>query len=101
MGVCMDFEHERRLTEVEERAKSNSHRLDEVERRQDNLDELVGTVKVLAVREENIESDVKEIKSEVKSLTNKPAQRWDNLTNQIVGIVAAALVGFLLAKFGL
>ena len=39
----MDLDHERRLTEVEERAKSNSHRIDEIERRQDNLDELVGT----------------------------------------------------------
>ena len=97
----MDFEHERRLTECEERAKSNSHRLDEVEKRQNNLDELVGTVKVLAVREEAVESDVKEIKSDVKSLTNKPAQRWENLIGQIIGIVAAAVVGFLLAKFGL
>lgn len=97
----MDFEHERRLTEVEERAKSNSHRLDEVEKRQNNLDELVGTVKVLAVREENVENDVKEIKSDVKSLANKPAQRWENLIGQIIGIVCAAVVGFLLAKFGL
>lgn len=97
----MDFEHERRLTECEERAKSNSHRLDEVEKRQDNLDELVGTVKVLAVREEAIESDVKEIKSEVKSLTKKPAEQWDKLVSQIIGIVAAAVVGFLLAKIGL
>ena len=72
-----------------------------MERRQDNLDELVGTVKVLAVREENVENDVKEIKSDVKSLTNKPAQRWENLIGQIIGIIAAAVVGFLLAKFGL
>ena len=63
----MDMEHERRLTEVEERSKSNSHRLDDIEKRQDNLDELVSTVKVLAVREETVEKDVKEIKSEVKT----------------------------------
>ena len=40
----MDFEHEKRLTEVEERSKSNSHRLDDVEKRQDDLEELVSTV---------------------------------------------------------
>ena len=45
----MEMECEHRLTEVEERAKLNSHRLDEVEKRQDDLDELVSTVKVLAV----------------------------------------------------
>ena len=72
-----------------------------MEKRQDNLDELVGTVKVLAVREENVENDVKEIKSDVKSLTNKPAQRWDSLMDKIILTIAAAIVGFILAKLGI
>ena len=97
----MEIEFEHRLTEVEERSKSNKHRLDEVEKRQDNLDDLVSTVKVLAVREENVENDVKEIKSDVKSLTGKPAKRWDNLINQIITVLVAGIVGFILAKFGL
>ena len=97
----MDLEHEKRLTEVEERAKSNSHRIDEMEKRQDNLDELVGTVKVLAVREENVENDVKEIKSDVKTLTNKPAQRWDGMMDKIIMLIVSAVVGFILAKIGL
>lgn len=97
----MDLEHEKRLTEVEERAKSNSHRLDDVEKRQDNLDELVSTVKVLAVREENVETDVKVIKNDVKSLTNKSGQRWDSLVDKIILTVAAAIIGFVLAQIGL
>ena len=96
----MEIEFEHRLTEVEERSKSNKHRLDEVEKRQDNLDELVGTVKVLADREERVEDDVKEIKSDVKSLTGKPAKKWDNLVNQVISILVAGVVGFILAKFG-
>ena len=96
----MEIEFEHRLTEVEERSKSNKHRLDEVEKRQDNLDDLVSTVKVLAVREENVENDVKEIKSDVKSLTGKPAKKWDNLVNQVISILVAGVVGFILAKFG-
>lgn len=97
----MDFEHEKRLTEVEERSKSNSHRITNLEQRQDNLDELVGTVKVLAVREENVETDVKEIKSDVKSLTNKSGQRWDGLVDKIIMTIVAAIIGFILARFGL
>lgn len=97
----MDLEHEKRLTEVEERAKSNSHRLNEVEKRQDNLDDLVSTVKILAVREENVETNVKEIKSDVKSLTNKSGQRWDSLVDKIILTIAAAIVGFILAQIGL
>ena len=96
----MDMEHERRLTEVEDRSKSNTHRIDKLEERQDKLDELVGTVKVLATREENVESDVKEIKKDVKSLTDKPGIRWDNLVTQVITILVAAVVGFVLAKIG-
>lgn len=94
-------ELEHRLTETEDRSKSNSHRLDEVEKRQDNLDDLVSTVKVLATQEQNLEKDVKEIKSDVKSLTSKPGQRWDSLVDKIIWAVAGAVLAFLLAKIGL
>lgn len=97
----MDLEHEKRLTEVEERSKSNSHRLDEVEKRQDNLDELVSTVKVLAVREENVESDVKEIKSDVKSLTGKSGRLWDNMMDKALTTIIAAIIGFIIARLGM
>lgn len=97
----MDLEHEKRLTEVEARSKSNAHRIDEVERRQDNLDELVGTVKALAVREETVEADVKEIKADVKEINGKPGKRWDALVDKIIWAVAAAVIGFLLARIGL
>ena len=94
-----EFEH--RLTEVEERSKSNWHRLDKMEKRQDNLDDLVSTVKVLAVREEAVENDVKEIKNDVKSLTSKSGQRWDSLVDKIIFAVAGAVIAFVLAKIGL
>ena len=97
----MEREFEHRLTEVEERSKSNKHRLDNMEKRQDALEELTSTVKVLAVREEAVESDVKEIKNDVKGLASKPGKRWDNLVTQVIGIIVAAVVGFLLAKIGL
>lgn len=97
----MDLDHERRLTEVEERSKSNSHRLNDVEKRQDNLDELVGTVKVLAVREKQVEADVKEIKGDVKSLTGKSGQKWETLVTEALKILVAAVLGFIIAKIGL
>ena len=97
----MDLEHEKRLTEVEGRSKSNTHRIEEVERRQDNLDELVGTVKALAVKEERVESDVKEIKSDVKSLTGKSGQRWDGFVDKVIWAICAAVIAYFLAKIGL
>ena len=97
----MEMEFEHRLTAVEDCAKSNTQRINELEQRQDNLDELVTTVKVLATREENVESDVKEIKQDVKDLTGKSGKRWDDLVDKIIWAIAAAGIGFILAQFGL
>lgn len=97
----MDVEIEHRLTEVESRSKSNTHRLDEMEKRQDDLDELVSTVKVLADREVRVENDVKEIKDDVKSIKQKPIKRWDSIVDKIILTIVAAVIGFLLAQLGL
>lgn len=92
---------EHRLTVVEDRSKSNQYRIEELEKRQDNLDELVSTVKVLANREENVENVVKEIKTDVKALKEKPAKRWDGLVDKIFLTISAAVIGFLLSKIGM
>ena len=97
----MDLDHERRLTEVEQRSKSNTHRLVEVEKRQDNLEKLASSVEVLAVKETNVENDVKEIKNDVKSLAQKPAQRWEHVVTEVIKLLIVGVGGFLLAKVGL
>lgn len=97
----MEVNMEHRITEVEARAKSNTKRIDELEKRQDDLDDLVTTVKVLATREENVESDVKEIKKDVKDLTGRSGKRWDDLIDKIVWAIAAAVLAFLAARIGL
>lgn len=92
---------EHRLTTVEDRSKSNTKRLDEVEKRQDNLDDLVSTVKVLAIREENVETDVKEIKADVKSLKDLPGKRWNAVVEKVLLVIVGMIVTFLLTKLGL
>lgn len=97
----MDLDHERRLTEVEERAKSNSHRLEEVEKRQDNLDKLVSTVSVLAAEQKHMDSDVKEIKADVKTILEKPGKRWESIVEKIIWAICAAVIAYLLGHVGL
>ena len=98
MEQQLDVEH--RLTTVEDRSKSNTKRLDEVERKQDNLEELVTTVKVLAIREETVESDVKEIKSDVKSLKDIPAKRWNSIIEKLALVAAGAIGTYIMGQLG-
>lgn len=87
MGDNSNFEG--RLTKVETK-------VEELEKRQDNLDDLVITVKTLATREENVEADVKEIKSDVKDIVSKPAKRWDTIIASIITAIVAGIIGYLL-----
>ena len=96
----MDLEHEKRLTETEQRSKSNTKRLETVEKWQADFGELIGTVKVLADREARVEKDVGKIKEVVEEIKEKPGKRWDGLVEKIILTIAAAVVGFFLAKMG-
>lgn len=108
----MDLEHEKRMTETDSRSKSNTKRLDdmdkrytkrfeEIEKRQDNLDDLVSTVKVVADRQERVETDVGEIKNDVKELKAIPGKRWEGIVEKTILTVVGLLIGFIGAKFGL
>lgn len=84
-----------KLTETESRAKSNTHRIEKLEQRQNDLDKLATAVEVLASREQSVEADVKEIKADVKSITEKPGRRWDALIDRVLYLLVGAAVSLL------
>ena len=90
-----------RLVEVEQRSKSNTKRLDEVEARQNDLDKLTTSVAKLATKQEDMDGDVKEIKADVKALNAKPGKRWESIVDKAVWAVLAAVIAFLLGRVGL
>jgi predicted nucleic acid-binding Zn-ribbon protein len=99
--VEFDTEHERRLTAVEQKTKSNSHRLDEVEARQDNLEKLTTSVEVLATKQDAIKDNVDTIKADVKTLTEKPGKRWEFVVEKMLYFIIAGIMGYFMAKAGM
>ena len=97
----MDLEHERRLVAVEERSKSNSHRLTAVEEKQDKLDDLVSGINALAIREERVEKDVAEIKVEVKDINAKPGKRTETVITGAISAVVGGLISYIFFRLGL
>lgn len=95
-----EMEHDK-LTKLEERSKSNSHRLDELEVRIKNNEELVTSVALLAQKQETIEGDIKEIKSTVKTIADKPGKRWDSIVEKALLTVIGAIVLYMLAQIGI
>lgn len=96
----MEVKIEHRLTEAEAHIADHDRRINDMEKRQDDLEKLTNTVSILAVKEENIENTVNEIKDDVKTLTDKPGKRWDLFITASISSVAAGIIGFILAHFG-
>ena len=94
----MDDGIQAQVAAIDARCKSNQHRIDELEA--DNK-ELATSVEVLATKQETIESNVNEIKTDVKALKALPGSRWEGLIKAVVTAIVSGLVGYALALAGL
>lgn len=90
-----------KLVDVEARSKSNTKRIDKLEERQDNLEELTKAFSVMENEQKHIKTDVGEIKEDVKQLVDKPAKRWDGVVDKAIAVIVGAVVGFLLNGGGI
>lgn len=78
------------------RLTENERRIERLERRQEDLNKLATAVEVLAQRERSVETDVKEIKADVKSMTQKGGRRWDAMIDRVLYVVIGALVSLMM-----
>ena len=85
-----------KLAETEQRARSNMHRIDKLEQQQKDLNKLVTAVEVLASREKSVETDVKEIKADVKTITQKSGRRWDAMIYRVLYVLIGAVLSLLM-----
>ena len=96
-----EVQMEHRLAEVEQRSKRNTHRIDELAKEQKALNELATSVAMMTQEQKDIREDISEVKKDVKTLTNLPAKRWNDVIEKIVWLVLGGAVAALLAQAGL
>lgn len=106
MEEKLDMEH--RMTEVEQRSKSNKHRLDKLEKDHDVLHSMAASLEVMANEQKHqtqtitdVKTDVGRLEGKVDVLEGKPAKRWDDATKTIIATVIAAVVSFFLGRAGM
>ena len=97
----MDLEHERRLTQVEQRSKSNTHRLEKLEASTEAINRLATSMEVMVSKQEQVAETVEKLDGKVTALEQKPAKRVDGLVDKIIWAICAAVITFLLARMGL
>ena len=89
------------LTEYMSQANCLNQRMDAIEDRQKNLEELVASVAVLAQRMGTVEGNVKEIKGNVQALMSKPGKRWDGVVEKALLVVVGAVVAWIMTQIGI
>ena len=86
-----------RLVQVEQRSKSNTHRLAAVEKNQEALNSIATSVAVMAEQQKNISDKVDTIDAKVDTLEAKPGKRWDGLVDKVLLVLAGAFAAWLAA----
>ena len=102
----VEFEH--RLTETEQRAKSNTRRVEKLELQTEAIQRLATSVEVM-VKEQGhqteaincIQTDVKKLDEKVEVLEHRPAKRWESIVDKAIMTIVGAVVGYILVKIGL
>lgn len=90
-----------KVQKVDDRSLANEHRLEKVEKDLADNQAMVASIARLSQKQEDMDSDIKEIKTDVKSLTAKPGKRWDNIVDKVIWAFLAAMIAFVLAYLGL
>lgn len=102
------------LAEVDQRSRSNTHRLDAMEQTAAALNKLATSVEVMAAELKRQGEDVDEIKRDVTNIGGKvhamevkPGKRWEGIVDKliwgVIGVIAGAAGSALLQllKMGL
>lgn len=78
-------------------AKSAHHRIDRVEAEVKDIRNLTVAMGRIDQKVDGLDSDVKEIKEDVKKITGKPGRLQDKVVGTVIAALATGLVGALLA----
>lgn len=96
----MDLEHERRLTEVEARSKSNTKRLDEMQPLVEEIHKMSEVLVEMTTEQRHTNRTVGEIKDKVEALEQEPVKKLKESTKAFwgafLGAIGTALAGGLI-----
>lgn len=94
-------EIEHRLTAVEDRARSNTIRLDEHAIALKDNNELIGTIKELVVETKYMREDLNDLTSWREKMESKSDDKWEKFKWLIVAGLVSILLAYLAGVVGL
>ena len=87
-----------KLTEVDSRSKSNTHRINELSGEIEAVNRLARAVEVMATKQDTMSDTLTRLDGRVETLEAKPAKRWDSIVDKLIWLAVSGAVGFLAAQ---
>lgn len=108
----MDEKYILKIQENEDRSKSNTRRIDDLENDVKNNNTLALNVRELTIEIKHMREDyqklaethakeVQAIDNRLSDIERKPAKRYEQVVNLIITGIVTAVLGVLLGKFGM
>lgn len=91
----MDYILER-LIKVEEKTKSNTIRINDHDKKLDNIHDLTVAVKEIAMETKATREDVNEMNERLKEVEDRPVQHYDKIITTVIGTIVGGIVGALI-----
>ena len=99
--IKMDLEHEKRLADVENRASSNTKRIDRLEETTAVLNRLATAIEVMATKQDTLGESVDKLTVKVDSLEAEPAKKWHFVVEKSIYFVVGAILAYVFSQVGL
>lgn len=96
-----DTELAKTLAHIEDRAKSNTRRIEEHEGKINELEKTYTIMQQINFRVENVESNVEKINNKLEQNSNEKGKKWDKLIDYVFYFVLCALLTYISTKLGL
>ncbi len=97
----MELTIEHRLTSVEDRAKSNTHRLEKLEESHEAINKLALSMERMALNQDVMNKKMDNLTTDVETLKAEPGKRWKFVVEKAIYFVVGALLTWLFSKVGL
>lgn len=85
-----------RVASIEARCKSNTHRLDQLEKSNEALTEMAASIKLLAYQQGESNKKIDAIDHKVSALEAEPGKRWKSFIGYVIAAICSAGVGALI-----
>ena len=89
-----------KLAHLEERAKSNTKRLDEHDSKIQKLEDTYSLMQNMNYRIDNMEENIEKINTKLDEHSSEKGKKWDKLIDYVFYFVLCALLTYISTKIG-